>query len=84
MRDILLHDLVNVEAIPYEVMQAGIDWQLESYGEYLDAVDRRGLGINVAALVPLTPLRHYVLDWDPPLCAHRPDITMEQVDAFLT
>ena len=25
MRDILLHDLVNVEAIPYEVMQAGID-----------------------------------------------------------
>ena len=61
MRDILLHDLVNVEAIPYEVMQAGIDWQWESYGEYLDAMDRPGLGINVAALVPLTPLRHYVL-----------------------
>jgi N-acyl-D-amino-acid deacylase len=61
MRDILLHDLVNVEAIPYEVMQAGIDWQWESYGEYLAAMDRRGLGINVAALVPLTPLRHYVL-----------------------
>jgi N-acyl-D-aspartate/D-glutamate deacylase len=61
MRDILLHDLVNVEAIPYEVMHAGIDWQWESYGEYLDAMDRRGLGINVAALVPLTPLRHYVL-----------------------
>jgi N-acyl-D-amino-acid deacylase len=61
MRDILLHDLVNVEAIPYEVMQAGIEWQWESYGEYLAAMDRRGLGINVAALVPLTPLRHYVL-----------------------
>ena len=60
-RDILLHDLVNVEAIPYEVMQAGIDWQWESYGEYLAAIDRRGLGINVAALVPLTPLRHYVM-----------------------
>ena len=61
MRDILLHDLVNVEAIPYEVMQAGIDWQWESYGEYLDAINRRGLWINLAALVPLTPLRHYVL-----------------------
>jgi N-acyl-D-aspartate/D-glutamate deacylase len=61
MRDILLHDLVNVEAIPYEVMHAGIDWQWESYGEYLAAMDRRGLGINVAGLVPLTPLRHYVL-----------------------
>ena len=61
MRDILLHDLVNVEAIPYAVMQAGIDWQWESYGEYLTAINRRGLGLNVAALVPFTPLRHYVL-----------------------
>ncbi|GIX49307.1 MAG: amidohydrolase [Candidatus Tectimicrobiota bacterium] len=60
-RDILLHDLVNVEAIPYEVMRAGIDWQWESYGEYLDAIARRGLGINVAGLVALTPLRHYVM-----------------------
>jgi N-acyl-D-aspartate/D-glutamate deacylase len=60
-REILMHDLVNVEAIPYDVMQAGIDWQWESYGEYLDAMDRRGLGINVAGLVAFTPLRHYVM-----------------------
>jgi len=46
MRDILLHDLVNVEAIPYKVMHAGIDWQWESYGESLAAMDRRGLGIG--------------------------------------
>ena len=60
-RDILMHDLVNVEAIPYDVMQAGIDWRWESYGEYLDTIDRRGLGINVAGLVAFTPLRHYVM-----------------------
>jgi len=60
-REILMQDLVNVEAIPYEVMKAGIDWQWESYGEYLDAIDRRGLGINVAGLVAFTPLRHYVM-----------------------
>jgi N-acyl-D-amino-acid deacylase len=60
-RDILLHDLVNVEAIPYDVMQAGIDWQWESYGEYLDTIDRHGLGLNIAALVAFTPLRHYVM-----------------------
>jgi N-acyl-D-aspartate/D-glutamate deacylase len=60
-REILLHDLVNVEAIPYEVMQAGIEWQWESYGEYLDTIDRRGLGINIASLVAFTPLRHYVM-----------------------
>ena len=50
-REILMQDLVNVEAIPYDVMKAGIDWQWESYGQYLDAVDRGGLGINVAGLV---------------------------------
>jgi len=60
-REILMQDLVNVEAIPYDVMKAGIDWQWESYGEYLDAIDRRGLGINVAGLVAFTPLRHYVM-----------------------
>ncbi len=63
-RDILMQDLVNVEAIPYEVMQAGIDWQWESYGEYLDAIGSRGLGINVAGLVAFTPLRHYVMGED--------------------
>jgi N-acyl-D-aspartate/D-glutamate deacylase len=56
-----MQDLVNVEAIPYDVMKAGIDWQWESYGQYLDAIDRRGLGINVAGLVAFTPLRHYVM-----------------------
>jgi N-acyl-D-aspartate/D-glutamate deacylase len=60
-REILMQDLVNVEAIPYDVMKAGIDWQWESYGQYLDAIDRRGLGINVAGLVAFTPLRHYVM-----------------------
>ena len=56
-----MQDLVNVEAIPYDVMKAGIDWQWESYGQYLDAVDRRGLGINVAGpggVHPAAPLRH--------------------------
>jgi N-acyl-D-aspartate/D-glutamate deacylase len=61
LRDILMWDLVNVEAIPFEVMQRGIDWQWESHREYLDALQQRGLGINVASLAALTPLRHYVM-----------------------
>ena len=64
MRDILMHDLVNVEAIPYDVMEAGIDWQWESYGEYLDAIGGNGLGLNVAGLMAFTPLRHYVMGED--------------------
>ena len=60
-RETLMGDLVNVEAIPLDVMRRGIGWEWESFGQYMDALARRPLGINVAPLVPLTPLRHYVL-----------------------
>jgi N-acyl-D-amino-acid deacylase len=72
-QDILMHDLVNVEAIPYDVMQAGIDWKWEHYGQYLDAVGAAGLGVNVAGLVAFTPLRHYVMGEDSFERAARPD-----------
>jgi N-acyl-D-aspartate/D-glutamate deacylase len=61
MREFLMGDLVNVEGIPLEVMRAGIAWGWEHFGEYMDALDRRGLGINVAPLVAMTPLRHYAM-----------------------
>ena len=60
-RDVLMGDLVNVEAIPLDVMRAGIDWTWQSFPEWMDALGRAPLGINVAPLVPLTPLRHHVL-----------------------
>lgn len=61
LRDIVMWDLVNVEAIPFEVMQRGINWQWETHAEYLNALQKRGLGINVASLAALTPLRHYAM-----------------------
>ena len=60
-REILMGDLVNVEAIPLDVMRAGIAWTWESFPQWMDALGRARLGINMAPLVPLTPLRHYVL-----------------------
>ena len=61
MRDRVMQDLVGVEGIPFEVMQQGIDWRWETWGEYLDVLDGSGLGINVAGLLAYTPLRHYVM-----------------------
>jgi N-acyl-D-aspartate/D-glutamate deacylase len=59
--DIAALDLVNVEAIPYEVLKRGITWDWESFPSYLDAAQRRGSAINLAFLAPLTPFRHYVM-----------------------
>src|SRR3954468_9712225 len=60
-REIAMRDLVNVEAIPFEVLEAGITWDWESFPQYLDAAARRGPALNLAFLAPLTPLRHYVM-----------------------
>jgi N-acyl-D-amino-acid deacylase len=60
-REIAMRDLVNVEAIPYDVLERGITWDWESFPEYLDAAERRGSALNLAFLAPLTPFRHYVM-----------------------
>ncbi|HXV06774.1 MAG TPA: amidohydrolase family protein [Burkholderiales bacterium] len=60
-REVAMRDLVNVEAIPYEVLERGIAWDWETFPEYLDAAQRRKPVLNLAFLAPLTPLRHYVM-----------------------
>src|SRR5579871_391435 len=59
--DIAALDLVNVEAIPYDVLKRGITWDWESFPSYLQAAGRRGSAINLSFLAPLTPFRHYVM-----------------------
>jgi N-acyl-D-amino-acid deacylase len=60
-REIAMRDLVNVEAIPFEVLNAGITWDWETFPQYMDAAARRNPSLNLAFLAPLTPLRHYVM-----------------------
>ena len=60
-REIAMRDLVNVEAIPFEVLDAGITWDWESFPQYMDAAARRKPSLNLAFLAPLTPFRHYVM-----------------------
>ena len=60
-REIAMRDLVNVEAIPFEVLAAGITWDWESFPQYMHAAARRNPALNLAFLAPLTPFRHYVM-----------------------
>jgi len=60
-REVAMRDLVNVEAIPFEVLAAGITWDWESFPQYMAAAARRKPALNLAFLAPLTPLRHYVM-----------------------
>ena len=60
-REILLRDLVNVEGIDYEVLEAGVQWNWDTPKEYFAHIEQAGLGVNIAGLISLTPLRHYVM-----------------------
>ncbi len=60
-RDIAMHDLVNVESIPYEVLNQGITWDWESFPDYMNAAEKRNPSLNLAFLAPLTPFRHYIM-----------------------
>ena len=60
-RDLNMRMMNRIEAIPLESMRLGIRWDWETFPEYLDSLDSQGLGVNVGALFPFSPLRGYVL-----------------------
>jgi N-acyl-D-amino-acid deacylase len=60
-REVAMRDLVNVEAIPFPVLDRGITWDWESFPQYLEAAARRKPVLNLGFLAPLTPFRHYVM-----------------------
>jgi len=60
-RSALIEDLINVEGMSGEVLHAGIKWEWEDFPDYMSAVKRRACTINRAFLVPLAPLRTFVL-----------------------
>jgi N-acyl-D-amino-acid deacylase len=59
--EVAMRDLVNVEAIPFEVLSQGITWEWETFPEFMDAAARRKPSVNLGFLAPLTPFRHYVM-----------------------
>ena len=60
-REVAMHDLVNVEAIPFDVLNKGITWDWETFPEYMNAAEKRKPSVNLGFLAPLTPFRHWVM-----------------------
>ncbi len=51
----------GVEDIPGPVLEAGLRWDWESFGEYLDALDRTPRTVDIAAQLPHGAVRSYVM-----------------------
>lgn len=59
--DTLVDLMAGVEDIPGVVMTDGLPWTWETFPEFLDALDGRPRDVDVAALLPHSPLRVYVM-----------------------
>ena len=59
--EVLVDVMAGVEDIPGVVMVDGLPWDWETFPEYLDALDSRLRDIDVAAYLPHSPLRVYVM-----------------------
>jgi N-acyl-D-aspartate/D-glutamate deacylase len=59
--DFLIELMEGVEDIPGTALHEGMDWQWESFPEYLDALDSTDRVLDIAAQVPHAALRAYVL-----------------------
>ncbi|MBW2426557.1 MAG: amidohydrolase family protein [Deltaproteobacteria bacterium] len=60
-RDLVVRNLERSEDIAAEAMAEGIDWQWESFPEYLDALDRLPKGIHYGGYVGHSALRTYAM-----------------------
>jgi N-acyl-D-aspartate/D-glutamate deacylase len=76
--EFLIELMEGVEDIPGSALNEGIDWDWESFPEYLDALDKTPRAIDVAAQVPHAALRAYVMGER----AHDQEATADDIQAM--
>src|ERR1700710_2889179 len=60
-RDWLIGLMEGVEDIPGTALAEGIDWQWETFPEYLDALDTKSWTVDIGTQVPHGAVRAYVM-----------------------
>ena len=60
-RDRTLRNLTHVEGMSLDALRSGVDWDFESYPDYLDMLERKGMVPNVASFCGHSSVRTWVL-----------------------
>ena len=60
-RDLTLRNLTNVEGMSLDALRKGVIWDFETFPEYLDYLEKRGVGPNIAAYIGHSSVRVYAM-----------------------
>ncbi len=61
IRDYIMNNLSVVEGMDLDALRAGIDWQFETFPEYMDALERAGPYPNMAVFIGHSAVRTAVM-----------------------
>ncbi|HEX9452522.1 MAG TPA: amidohydrolase family protein, partial [Burkholderiales bacterium] len=60
-RDLVMRNLTHVEGMSLDALRTGTDWDFESFPQYLDMLERKGVGPNAAVFVGHSSVRTWVM-----------------------
>lgn len=63
-RDLTLRNLTHVEGMSLDALRAGVDWDFQTYPQYLDMLEGKGMVPNVCSFVGHSSVRTYILGDD--------------------
>lgn len=76
VRDLVIRNLSVVEGMDLDALREGIDWNFESFGDYMGMLRRKGAYANLAVLAGHSTIRTAVMGED---ASQRKDATPEEL-----
>ena len=77
-RELTMRNLTQVEGMSLDVLRAGIDWNFETFPDYMAMLKKKGFAINIAAYVGHSSVRTWVMGEQ----ANKRQATPKEIDAM--
>ena len=74
----LIQLMEGVEDIPGTALHEGIDWEWETFPEFLDAIERKEFVMDLGFMVGHGPVRSYVMGYD--RCQNQVDASKDEIN----
>jgi N-acyl-D-aspartate/D-glutamate deacylase len=74
----LIQLMEGVEDIPGTALHEGIDWEWETFPEFLDAIERKEFVMDLGFMIGHGPVRSYVMGYD--RCQNQVDASVDEIN----